>query len=394
MTGRQEPSAEERPHVQEGGTDLPGAEDLERGAGLPPAWYTSQEIAALESERIFRHAWQYVGRAEQVSGRGDYFAASVGDVPVVVVRDEDELRCFVNVCRHRRHLVVEGAGNRRVLQCPYHAWTYGLDGRLRAAPRSGREPGFDPADFPLLPARVDSWGPFVFATLDPDAPPLADFLGELPDIIGRSGLSLEGVRFQRREEWTAAANWKVMIENFLECYHCPVQHPAFSAVIDVDEDAYSLRGYQWFSSQVAPVRTSALEGRGRKPAYEVRGAVTQAQYHYLWPNFTMSINPGPPNLALDVWIPDGAERTRGFSEQYFGSDVSDAVAREITEFNRQVGREDDALTDSVQRGLRAGVPAQSRLLIESEHLVVHFQKLVRAALTRPEVDASTRRHRP
>jgi choline monooxygenase len=358
--------------------DLPG--DLDRGAGLPASWYTSAEIAARERERIFRRAWQYVGRAEQVGAPGDYFTAALGGVPVVVVRADGGLRGFVNVCRHRRHEVVQGAGNGKTLQCPYHAWTYDLDGRLRAAPRSQHEPGFDRADYPLLPVSVDRWGPFLFAHLDRDPPPLAGVLGELPEIVAQSGLALEGLRFRDREVWTAAANWKVMIENFLECYHCPVQHPAFSAVVDVDEDAYRLRGYRWFSSQVAPVRPSALEGRGRKPAYAVRGAVTEAQYHYVWPNLTISINPGPPNLSLDVWLPDAPERTRGFSEHYFGPGVSEPDMSAMVEFNRQVGREDDALTDSVQRGLRAGLPAESRLLTQSEHLVIHFQALVRAAL--------------
>jgi choline monooxygenase len=353
---------------------------LARGAGLPASWYTSTDVAALERERIFRRSWQYVGRAEQMAAAGDYVTGSIGDVPVVVVRSDDGLRGFVNVCRHRRHEVVQGAGNTQVLQCPYHAWTYGLDGRLRAAPRSQREADFDRAACSLLPARVDAWGPFVFASVDRDAPALAAILGELPSIVAQSGLALDDLRFRGREEWTASANWKVMIENFLECYHCPVQHPAFSAVVDVDEESYALRGHAWFSSQVAPVRRSALEGRGRKPAYAVRGAVTQAQYHYVWPNLTLSINPGPPNLSLDVWLPDGPERTRGVSEHYFGPDVSESEMRDIVEFNRQVGREDDALTDSVQRGLRAGLPAEARLLPQTERLVIHFQQLVLAAL--------------
>lgn len=178
----------------------------------------------------------------------------------------------------------------------------------------------------------------------------------------------------------ADANWKVMIENFLECYHCPVQHPSFSTVVDVDEHTYSLRASEWFSSQVAPVRRSALEGRGRKPPYDARGAVTQAQYHYLWPNFTVSINPGHSNLSVDVWIPDGPERTRGFSEHWFGPDVPEQFIREVIEFNTLVGAEDDRLTNSVQRGLRAGLPAQGRFLVKSEHLVIHFQQLVLAAM--------------
>jgi phenylpropionate dioxygenase-like ring-hydroxylating dioxygenase large terminal subunit len=354
--------------------------DLDRGLSLPASWYTDPAIMAQEHERIFRRAWQYVGRAEQVARVGDFFSGAIADVPVVVVRSETGVRAFVNVCRHRRHPVVAGAGNRRTLQCPYHAWTYDLEGCLRAAPRSQSEAGFDLADYPLLPVAVDTWGPFVFVSLDVGAPPLAHFLGDLPSIVAGSGLTIDQLQLLDREEWQADANWKVMIENFLECYHCPVQHPAFSAVVDVDEDTYALKAYDWFSSQVAPVRQSALEGRGRKPAYDVRGAVTQAQYHYLWPNFTLSINPGHPNLSLDVWMPSGPERTRGFSEHWFGRDVPDAARREMIDFNRQVSREDDRLTDSVQRGLRAGLPARGRFLTRSEHLLVHFQKLVLDAL--------------
>jgi len=354
--------------------------DLDAGLSLPASWYTDPALVARERERIFRRAWQYVTRRDALANSGDFTTATVGDVPVVVVRGDDRLRAFVNVCRHRRHEVVSGAGTRRTLQCPYHAWTYDLDGRLRAAPRSQGEPGFDLADYPLLPARLDTWGPFVFVNLDAAAPPLARALGELPAIVAASGLALDQLQFHDREEWQAAANWKVMIENFLECYHCPVQHPSFSTVVDVDEDAYALDAHGWFSSQVAPVRRSALEGGGRRPAYDVRGAVTQAQYHYLWPNLTLSINPGHPNLSLDVWMPDGPERTRGFSEHWFGPGVPEAARQEMIAFNHQVSREDDRLTDSVQRGLRAGMPARGRFLTRTEHLLVHFQKLVLDAL--------------
>jgi phenylpropionate dioxygenase-like ring-hydroxylating dioxygenase large terminal subunit len=355
-------------------------DELDRGVSLPASWYTDPALAAREGDRIFRRSWQYVGRAQQVARVGDFFTGAIAEVPVVVVRSETAVRGFVNVCRHRRHEVVAGAGNRRTLQCPYHAWTYDLDGCLRAAPRSQLEAGFVHADYPLLPVGLDTWGPFVFASLDHDARPLAHYLGELPPIIAKSGLRLEELEFHDREDWQAEANWKVMIEKFLECYHCPVQHPGFSAVVDVDEESYRLQPHGWFSSQVAPVRRSALEGRGRRPAYDVRGAVSQAQYHYLWPNFTLSINPGHPNLSLDVWIPAGPERTRGFSEHWFGVDVPEGARREMVDFNRQVGREDDGLTDSVQRGLRAGLPARGRFLTRSEHLVVHFQRLVLGAL--------------
>jgi choline monooxygenase len=354
------------------------AADLDRGLSLPASWYTNPAIAALEQERIFRRAWQYVGRAAEVANVGDYVTGRVGPIPVAVVHADDGLKALVNVCRHRRHEVLSGAGSRRVLQCPYHAWTYELDGRLRAAPRTDHEEGFDKADYPLLSLPVDTWGPWVFVNPDPAAAPLADLLGELPALVARSGVDLDCLRFWGREEWARDANWKVMLENFMECYHCPVQHPGFSAVVNVNPDAYRLRTDRWSSSQFGPLRQSALTGTAAP--YDPRGAVVQAQFHFLWPNLTISINPGQPNLSVDVWLPDGPGRTRGFSETYFGPDVPDDWAKDLIAFNRQVGAEDDRLTDSVQRGLQAGVPVQGRNLLQSERLVVHFQKLVLAAL--------------
>jgi phenylpropionate dioxygenase-like ring-hydroxylating dioxygenase large terminal subunit len=360
------------------GTEL--ANDLDRGLSLPASWYTDPAILAREHERIFRRTWQYFARTEQLQNLGDYVTGVAGDVPVVVVRGQEGLKAFVNVCRHRRHLVMSESGNRKVLQCPYHAWTYDLDGCLKAAPRADREESFQKEDYPLLAVRVDRWGPFVFVNADCDAPPLADFLGDLPQMIADSGLDLSQLKFRQRRDWQSGANWKVMLENFLECYHCPVAHPGFSAVIDVDPDSYVLEPRGWVLTQVAPVRASALEGKVKQAAYDVRGAVTKAQYYLLWPNLTISINPGQPNFSMDVWLPDGAERSRGFSEHYFGPDVSEEYALEVIAFNKEVGDEDDALTDSVQRGLRAGLPAQGRFLTKSEQLVVYFQKLVLKAL--------------
>src|SRR5205807_7471588 len=139
------------------------------------------EILEREWERIFLSAWQYVGHVGQLAQPG-YFAAQVGRTPVVVTRERDgAVRGFVNVCRHRGFALAEGEGSRETLQCPYHAWTYGLDGRLRAAPRSEEEPHFPQDDLDLVPVAVDTWGPFIFANAgpDPDPEPIAQALGSL-----------------------------------------------------------------------------------------------------------------------------------------------------------------------------------------------------------------------
>ncbi len=318
---------------------------LDRGASLSARWYTDPAIADQETARIFRKAWNYVGPLGELKNIGDYITGCAGGVPVVVIRNQHGLAGFVNVCRHRRHEVMKGRGNTKLMQCGYHAWTYDLAGHLEAAPRSGGEPGFCTDDFPLLPIRAEALGPFAFVNLDPDAVPLRGCFGRLPGIIRKSGVDLDTLELYAREEWHSHANWKTMLENFLECYHCPIAHPGFSAAIDVRPANYHLAAHGWFSSQIGEVRPAALAGRSHVELYELRGAVTQSQYHLMWPNTTISINPGFPNLSIDVWIPDGPNATRGFSEQYFAPDVSEEFARDLIAFNKQVGDEDDALTE-------------------------------------------------
>ena len=353
---------------------------LDCGESLPARWYTDTAIIERENAQIFRKAWNYFGPLAELKNSGDYITGTAGSVPVVVIRNDRGLAGFVNVCRHRRHEVMKGRGNANRMQCGYHAWTYDLAGRLETAPRSAGEPGFRLEDYPLMPIRAEALGPFVFVNLDRNAPPVLTLFAPLVETIASSGVELDTLELYTREEWRARANWKVMLENFLECYHCPLAHPSFSAAIDVRPANYHLTAQGWFSSQIGEVRAVALAGRARADLYDVRGAVTQSQYHLLWPNTTISINPGFPNLSIDVWIPDGPSATRGFSEQYFAPGVSNEFARDLIAFNRQVGAEDDALTDSVQRGLSGGMPDRGRFLVSSERLVIHFQKLVAEAL--------------
>lgn len=353
---------------------------LDRGASLPARWYTDPAIAERELLLVFRRSWNYVGPLAEFARKGDYVTGYAGAVPVVVVRNDNGLAGFVNVCRHRRHLVMKGRGNAALMQCPYHAWTYDLAGGLRRAPRSETEPGFRPEDFPLLPVRAEAVGPFVFVNLDPAAPSARDCYGPVLEFIARSGIDLDTIRLHSRDAWQARANWKTMLENYLECYHCAVAHPGFSAAIDVRPDVYSLAPHGWFSSQAGRVRPAALEGKTKVPLYDIRGEVAESQYHFLWPNLTININPGFPNLSVDVWLPDGPNATRGFSEQYFGPGVSEDFATSLIAFNRQVALEDDELTDSVQRGLLGGLPERGRFLTNSEQLVIHFQKMIVRAL--------------
>jgi choline monooxygenase len=285
----------------------------------------------------------------------------------------------VNVCRHRGHLVAQGAGCRETLQCPYHAWTYELDGTLRRAPRSEREPGFDPAGLSLLPIAVDTWGPFVFVNPNREADPLREALEDVPGLVASSGLDLDGVRFHSHYEWEQPVNWKVALENYLECYHCPVAHPGFSKMIDVDPDSYNLVARARTSSQLGPVRASALDGSGRAP-YDPSGDVGQSQYHFIWPNTTVNILPGPQNISIERWVPLGAKTTVEVTDYFFGPDVDESKIEEVIAFDTQVAHEDVALVESVQKGLDSRAVSQGRLMGESERLIASFQRNVYEAL--------------
>ena len=349
---------------------------LEEGWTLPASWYSDATVAKRERELIFARSWQYAGPAEQVATAGSYAATQVGHIPIVVTRSRDGvLRAFVNVCRHRAYVIARDHGCRETLQCPYHAWTYELDGSLKRVPRSEREEGFDPANFSLLPASVETWGPFLFVNPDPDAAPLAETLGDLPAIVASSGVDFSNLRFHSHGEWPIEANWKVALENYLECYHCPVAHPGFSKVINVDPDAYALSVSPTFSSQIGPVRASALSGKSRAPYVPV-GDVASSQYHFLWPNTTVNIVPGPQNISLERWVPDGVGRTIEVTDYWFGADVPAEIVQEVLDFDQQVGQEDTDLVVTVQAGLASGAVPQGRLMRESEQLIADFQRRV------------------
>jgi phenylpropionate dioxygenase-like ring-hydroxylating dioxygenase large terminal subunit len=343
-------------------------------ATLPYRWYTDADVLARERERLFAGAWTYAGHTGQLPP-GSYFTCRVGEVPIVVVRDrEGALRAFVNVCRHRGAEVVAGAGPCTTLQCHYHAWTYGLDGALRAAPRADAD--LDREALGLRPAAVDTWGPFVFVHPDAQAPPLADTLGAMPQIVADGGLDVDALVFHHRGEYRLEANWKVLVENFLECYHCAVAHPGLADVIDVDHGAYRLERHPTFASHYAHVRAQP-----RGAHYDASGL--DGQFHLVWPALKVNVMPGRPNLSIGPLTPIAPRRTHGVLDYFFAPGEDPEWIAEFMELDDEVGAEDRALVESVQRGMGAGVLERGELLLPSEDLIAAFQEWVAAALQTP-----------
>jgi phenylpropionate dioxygenase-like ring-hydroxylating dioxygenase large terminal subunit len=331
---------------------------------LPFAWYSNEELLTRERARIFARTWQYGGRAALVAEPGSYLATDAGGIPILVTRDRDsELRAFLNVCRHRGAVLTDGCGQRATIQCHYHAWTYELDGSLRTAPRSEREEAFDNADFSLLPASVDTWGPFLFVNPDAAAAPLADHLAGLPETLAQA-LDVDELVFHSRVEFGSDANWKIVVENFLECYHCPTAHPGFSAEVDVHPDRYLLEAHPTYAAQFARAKRTGERG----------------QFHLLFPNTGINVFPGPANLSIGPVVPNGPHRTERYLDYFFAPGLDEQWIREFFEFDDQVGREDTALVESVHRGMASGVLEHGRLLLGSEPLLAAFQEWVSGRL--------------
>ena len=351
---------------------------LEQGSTLPAEWYTDLAIFAREKSSIFRHMWQYVGLAEQVTKPGDFFTCTLADVPLIITRDEEgTLRALINVCRHRgAEIVMQECGQRKSLQCHYHAWTYNLKGELQSAPGMKYEEGFDKTQFTLHSVQLDTWGPFIFANLDKDAPALSSVLGILPDLLSATGLRLNNLKRRKRVTYEVTANWKIVLDNYLECYHCPVAHPGFSALIDTNN--YTVTEYEYFSTQGGPQKTS---GNVKKaPKFTTNGEVKDGFYAYFWPNFTLNVYPGPGSISLNLFQPLTPDKTLAIFDYLFVDEVTQTDEESFAEFIDQVQREDIVLCESVQRGLKSRSYDRGRFSVKREAGGYHFHRLLAGAL--------------
>ena len=214
---------------------------LLKASMLPPRCYHDAQFHERERERVFARSWSFVGDAGRIPAAGDWFTVAVAGNDLLVVRGDDgEVRCFANACRHRGCRLVSGSGNARTLRCPYHGWTYGLDGRLRGAPQMMHTRGFDADANGLVAVRLERWGPLLFVNPDDRAGDLASYLGALPEML--ACYDLEHLACTRRREIDIPCNWKIYYENLMEPYHTPWVHAGGLALKNEDEGAAMLSG--------------------------------------------------------------------------------------------------------------------------------------------------------
>ena len=190
---------------------------------MPTECYTSRDFYDQELKKIFYRVWNFVGRADLVPNIGDYYACDFANVPILIVRgDDNQIRALANSCRHRGAKIATGQGNCDTFSCPYHGWTYTLDGRLKAATYMDRTKGFNKSNYGLVPLRLQQWGGFLFVCFDNSAEPLEHFLGDLPELM--RPYNLDHLRCTRRQEYSLQCNWKIYVENAMESYHVPWVH--------------------------------------------------------------------------------------------------------------------------------------------------------------------------
>jgi len=351
--------------------------DPARSMSLRAEAYTDSKWLDADVRAIFARTWQWVCHVGELSGVGSYVSTTVAGMPVAVVRGRDgALRAFYNVCKHRAHELLSGSGTTGSIVCPYHAWVYGLDGQLKGARRADRMETFDKSEICLERVQVEVFGGFVYVNLDPTARSLGEQAGDLAVEIGRWAPDVAELTHAKRLTYEVQSNWKNVIDNFLECYHCHVAHPEFVDLVDMD--TYEVKTYGIWSSHFAEA------GKHQNSAYDVSGATVNVHaVWWLWPNTCLLRYPGRGNFMVFQILPADLDRTLETWDFYLETpEPNEAEVESIRYVDEVLQRQDISIVESVQRGMRTPAFTQGRIAYDaagsglSEHGVHHFHGLV------------------
>ena len=343
---------------------------LRKEAYVDPAWYRA------DLDAILSRTWQWVCHVEKLRAPGSYGTTEIAGHPIAILRGKDgALRGFYNVCKHRAHQLLTGEGETSRIMCPYHAWVYGLDGQLVRAPHTETLKDFALGDICLDSVQVEEFCGFIFVNLDPDAAPLAEQSGDLETEVRHWAPDIADLTFGRRLTYDIKSNWKNVVDNFLECYHCPTAHKDFCTLVDMD--TYKVTTHGIYSSHMADA------GNGANSAYDVSNASVRTHaVWWLWPTTCLMRYPGRSSMIVLNIIPIGPDRTL---ETYdFFLETPEPTEAEVLSKHQQTGEgeEDIDIVESVQRGMNTPAFTQGRIVNDpdgsgkSEHAVHHFHGLV------------------
>jgi choline monooxygenase len=362
----------------------PGA-PLENAWTIPGTWYTNEEIYALELKTVFARNWHPVARMDQLGESGRYVTTEVAGEPILAVRSDDDLRGFFNVCRHHAAAVMtEPEGSANQLRCPYHGWTYSLNGELKGTPDFVGVCDFDRVANGLAPVEISTWEKWAFAKVErgiergTGVPPvdltLAESLGE-PLINQIRPLELSGLHWMERRHYLFDCNWKVFVDNYLDGgYHVPYLHKGLNSVLDYSK--YMIENGERFCLQWSPIVSQGAEAE--------TGAVRKGEralYYWIYPNFMINHYDGV--MDTNLVLPRGIDKTEVIFDFYF-PDVTDAVERARNRMSIEIGQriqdEDVSICKSVQRGLSSRAYQAGRLSVRREAGEQLFHRLLYADL--------------
>ncbi|MEM6889335.1 MAG: aromatic ring-hydroxylating dioxygenase subunit alpha [Pseudomonadota bacterium] len=358
-------------------------DEAELTRALEARYYTDPAIFKAEKSGLLARTWQFACHASDLENPGDYHSFYLGDEGLFCVKGRDGvIRTFFNVCQHRAHQLLSGSGSTRVVVCPYHAWTYELTGRLRAAPNGNAVRGFDKSNICLTEVRTEVFLGFVFVNLDPHAAPMDEWF---PD--ARTGLESFVPNWAELKplEWVEIeehCNWKVSVENYSECYHCTLNHQTFATGVirpetyDIQPHGYSLRH---------TTECSSLE----QLTYDINSGFPNSEFYsswFLWPMFSFQVYPG--NLLNTYhWRAVDEEHVVVWRGWYSVGGYDDEAVRRMASQDRATTVEEDIqLVESVQRGLKSRGYVPGPLVVDpacgvnSEHSIMHLHRWMREAI--------------
>lgn len=363
--------------------DFEIAETADASWTLPGRAYTDPGVFEQERLAIHYRSWHYAGGTQELSKPGSYLTARILDQNVIVIRDKDQkIRGFHNVCQHRAHELLTGRGQVGMITCPYHAWSYGIDGRFRTGRGTAVMPQAKSGDFDLKTVRVEIFADhFVFFNLDPQASPLSEQAAGLAEhmkneIPGFQELVPDGAPTSQEIQ----ANWKVTVDNFLECYHCHNAHPAFADLLDMG--SYQVVSHPYWMNQKSLLR------RAKNNAYLVdpKSENTKGLFWWLWPTTTFNVLPGSRELTVFNFLPVSPGRSLQTQQRFAPTGTPRDAARDQYS-NGVLTDEDVAICESVQRGLSSLGYSAGRFVHDpaggetSEAAVHQFHRLVASALS-------------
>ena len=330
---------------------------------IPAPWYLDASVAERERTHVFSNTWQAVGRLGQVASPGDFFTTELAGEPLLIVRDaQGQLRAFYNVCRHHAAAVASApCGHAQSFRCPYHGWNYGLDGTLKGMPEFAGVCNFRREENGLVPVAVGTWENFIFISLSPNPAPLAEFLG---DLIARiAPLQLTSLHFHSRKEYILNCNWKVYVDNYLDGgYHVPHLHKGLNSVLDYTH--YTIENGANYCLQSSPMVASDNPDAHADVSATRTG--DRAWYYWLYPNFMLNIYDGV--MDTNLVLPLGVNKCRVIFDFFFADISPERAAYNAASVatSNTVQDEDEAICESVQRGLASRAYGAGRLSVRRE----------------------------